>query len=343
MPSSGDFGNQYYPPPPPPLQQQYSHSQQQSMYNSGSINQRAAFEHSNHDIGHLGPEFDNRNDRFAANVTSSRTQETQHPSRNFSPFGNSSSYPSLTQLNSGDLSSSQSTTPSLTAGMSASMSMLPPGYGRGDIFGSSAPSIAHSRSHSVAGSLSGLTTSLQSQSLQHSRAQSISQSSENNRHGPGSMTATGTATNGLFSPPLTGRNESPSAGATESGNSATTAFNFFTPPLPQTLNSTTFQAPPMSVAGISGAGSSRIAPIGRPLYAKASGSEAIGASRMMSRSAGASASNSGPASGVTSPLSNGYADSWLDSASTVSHAGSTARDSGVTEKQKRNVASVWND
>lgn len=250
-----------------------------------------------------------------------------HKSGTQSPFGGSTTFPPLSRLDTG---SSQSTTPSIGAGMSSSMSMLPPGYGR-DGYGSIGASVAHSRAHSVTGSLSGLAAS-HTQSVNHSRTHSITQQGDLGRTLPGNNGSIG-----IFEHSRAGS----ISGATNSPSPSAASFNFFGGPTAQShANSPSLTS---STLG-SQSNLSRIAPIGRPTIGRKNNNESSsGLPTVPNKNEGSGASQaSGPNSGVTSPLSSSIHDGWLD-AVPISRSGTSSTSTAVNENRRRNLQSVWND
>lgn len=329
------YGASYYPPPPP-LQQQYPHSQQQNTYPGRHETLPTGLYDSHTTLAPPGSHAGG-SQYSAQSLGRYDAPQLPHPQqagRSFSPLGGSPAFPPLSRLNTG---SSHSTNPSISAGMSSSMSMLPPGYGRED-YGTVVPSSVHSRAQSVTGSVGGLA-SQPAGSLAHSRAQSISQLSDSGRTLSGGKTSAGgaTTTTGLFSPPLQGHSGAASvSGSANSPSPSAAAFNFFTGPSTQVHGSSSMQSSVTSNAGNASA-FARIAPIGRPSHGKTNASEPFGNSRIGSKSNSVTGQNSAVTSGVTSPLSSGFSDGWLDSGSSLQHPSSAHN-----EGQNRNVHSVWN-
>lgn len=249
-----------------------------------------------------------------------------HKSGTQSPFGGSTTFPPLSRLDTG---SSQSTTPSLSAGMSSSMSMLPPGYGR-DGYGSIGASVPHSRAHSITGSLSGLAAS-HSQSLNHSRAHSITQQTELGRPAPSNHSSIG-----IFEHSRAGS----MSGATNSPSPSAASFNFFGGSAIQSHTN----SPSLSSSALgSQSNLSRMAPIGRPVVGKTN-NDHVGASRSSGNKHEGSGTSqtSGANSGVTSPLSNSINDGWLDTVP-LNRSGTSSTSTTVNDHRRRNLQSVWND
>lgn len=332
-----DFGAPYYPPPPP-LQQQYPHSQRQNVYpGPPSAMSQSAYDGPSpyttqgpSSFGADAQHFTNRSqERFE---THSQAQST---SRAFSPLSGNASLPPLSRLNTG--SSHSTNYSSATPGMSSSMSMLPPGYGR-EGYVLPAAGNAHSRAHSIAGSVSGQQH--HASSMYRSRTQSISHLSESGRTMSGNTASSGTAaTTGVFSPAIGHSRAGSLSGSTSSPSPSAAAFNFFPGPTSQ-LHGTSMQSSMVSTNGnnSSSSGVSRIAPIGRPTHSKTTSVDTIGGSRKVG---GPFGQGSASTSGLTSPLGGGFSDGWLDEGTATSDLRSSSTSSTINEG-RRTAQSVWN-
>lgn len=314
-----DFIHTYYPPPP--LQQQYSHSQRQSAYPGTQMSLTKA----SYEVGPTPAFASHNNDSDPLEEPDPIHQSQLTGNRPYSPFGSTTPLAPLSRLNTG---SSQATSFSTTQGMSNSMSMLPPGYGRDNYVppaSGNAHSRAHSRAQSMTGSLLGLTSQPRQDSVSHPRTYSVSHLSESGRTMSANTASSGNiAPSGVFSPPASHSRAGSLSGSTSSPSPSAAAFNFFSGPATQVHGGSSMHS---SITSTTGNNSSRIAPIGRPNHSKQTNVDHIGTSRKYN----------GATSSITSPLSNDFEDGWLNDKSA-----SSVETSSTINENRKSASGVWN-